>query len=258
MKSALKRRESMNYNPEWWQKFYTGTWQHIQPFLHTPGQTRKEADFIEDVLDLKPPAGILDVPCGEGRLTIELASRGYKMNGVDLNKNFLKIAEKNANKQGLDITWRQGDMRKIPWKNEFGAVICMGASFGYLNEKGNLEFIKAVSRSLRNKGFFLLDTPVTETLYPKFKSQGTFKLAGVTVLVNRFFDHKTGRNEEDFAFIQKGKQTKYHSSIRIYTYIEVVNLLRQSGFGYFDAFGSLSKDAFGFGARRLLITARRV
>ncbi len=235
-----------------------GTWQHIQPFLHTPKQTQKEADFIEDVLSLEPPARILDVPCGEGRLTIELASRGYKMYGVDINKNFLKIAEKNANKQGLDITWRQADMRKSPWKNQFDAVICMGASFGYLNEKGNLEFIKAVSRSLRKKGLFLLDTPVAETLYRKFKSQSRFKIAGVTVLVNRFFDHETGRNEEDFVFIQKGKQTKYHTSIRIYTYRETVNLLRQSRFGYLDAFESLSKDAFGFGARRLLITARRI
>ncbi len=248
----------MNYNLEWWQKFYTGTWQHIQPFLNTPEQTQKEADFIEDVLDLKPLARILDVPCGEGRLTIELASRGYKMCGVDINKNFLKIAEKNANKQGLDITWRQGDMRKIPWKNEFDAVICMWASFGYFNEKGNLKFIKAVSCSLRKKGFFLLDTPVAETLYPKYKSRSRFKIAGVGALVNRFFDHKTGRNEEDFKFIQKCKKTKYHSSIRIYTYREVVNLLKQSKFGYFDAFGSLSKDAFQFGARRLLILARRI
>ncbi len=248
----------MNHNPEWWEKFYKGTWQQVQPFLRTPEQTQKEADFIEDVLDLKPSAKILDVPCGEGRLTMELALRGYKMYGVDINKNFLKIAGKNANKQGLNITWCQGDMRKIPWENEFDAVICMWASFGYFNEKGNLEFIKAVSRSLRKKGFFLLDTPVAETLYPIFKSQGRFKITGVTVLVNRFFDHKAGRNEEDFTFIQKRKQTKYHSSIKIYTFREIINLLRQSKFGYVDAFGSLSKDVFGFGARRLLITARRI
>jgi len=248
----------MNHNPEWWQKFYTGTWQQVQPFLRTLKQTQKEADFVEDVLDLKPPATILDVPCGEGRLTMELASRGYKMFGLDINENFLEIAEKNVNERGLNVTWRQGDMRNITWKNKFDAVICMWASFGYFNEKGNLEFIKTVSRSLKKKGSFLLDTPIAETLYPKFKSQGRFKIAGVTVLVNRFFDHKTGRNEEDFAFIQKRKQTKYHSSIRIYTYREVVNLLRQARFGHFDAFGSLSKDAFQFGASRLLITARRI
>ena len=86
----------MNHNPEWWREFYTGTWQRVQPLLRTPEQTQEEADFIEDVLDLKPPAAILDVPCGEGRLTMELASRGYKMHRVDINKHFLKIAEKKC------------------------------------------------------------------------------------------------------------------------------------------------------------------
>ena len=41
----------MNSNLEWWQKFFKGTWQHIQPLVHTPEQNQKEADFIEDVLN---------------------------------------------------------------------------------------------------------------------------------------------------------------------------------------------------------------
>jgi len=96
----------MTSNRDWWKKFYTGTWQDIHSFFRTQERTEREADFIEDILKIKPTAEILDVPCGDGRLTIELASRGYKMTGIDFNKNFLKFARENADKKRLDIDWR--------------------------------------------------------------------------------------------------------------------------------------------------------
>ena len=248
----------MSFDTEWWKKFYKGTWQHVQPLFRTSERTQKDADFIEDALKLKPPAEILDVPCGEGRLTIELASREHKMCGIDMNENFLKEAKEEADKRGLAITWHNGDMRQIPWKDKFDVAICMWSSFGYFDEEGDLEFIKAIGRSLKKGGKFLLDTQVAETLYPKYQSKGWTKVDDVIMLADRSFDHTTGRNEEDYTFIQKGKQTTYHSSIRIYTYREVVDLLRQNGFSRFEAFGSFSKDAFKLGATRLLITARRI
>jgi len=243
---------------DWWQKFYVGTWQDIHSSFRTQERNILEGSFIVDVLKIKPPDRILDVPCGEGRLAIELASRGYKVTGIDFNKHFLKIAKDNAVKKGLDIDWRQRDMRDIPWKNKFDAVICMWASFGYFDEKGNLEFIKAVSHSLIKGGRLLIDTPVAETLYPTYKTQGKFKIAGVSVMVNRFIDPNTSRNEEHFTFTKKGRRTSYHSSIRIYTYQEIINLLKQNAFAHFKSYGSFSKKPFQFGASRLLITAKRI
>jgi len=248
----------MNSNLEWWQKFFKGTWQHVQPLVHTPEQNQKEADFVEDVLNVKPSAEILDIPCGEGRLTIELASRGYKMSGVDINENFLKEAKEKAGKRGLDIIWHHGDMRKIPWEDKFDAAFCMWGSFGYLDDEGDAEFIKSVSRSLKRSGVFLLDILVAETLFPKYQPKGWNKIGDTIVLEDRIWDHITGRVEVDWTFIRQKKQATYHSSIRIYTYKEVINLLRQNGFEHFVAFGSLSKDAFQFGAQRLFITARKI
>jgi hypothetical protein len=49
----------MNSNLEWWEKFFKGIWQDVQPIFRTPEQTQKEADFIENVLKVKPPDQIL-------------------------------------------------------------------------------------------------------------------------------------------------------------------------------------------------------
>jgi SAM-dependent methyltransferase len=247
----------MAVNRDWWKKFYSGTWQYIHSSFRTQERTAKEADFIEGILRIKPPARILDVPCGEGRLSIELASRGYKVTGVDFNKHFLMTGETIARKEGLVIVWHQGDMRDLHWKDAFDAVICMWQSFGYFDDQGNQEFIKAVSRSLKKGGHFLLDTQAAETLYPVYKTEDKFRIAGVKAIVNRYMDHETSRNMERFTFTKKGKRRSYHSSIRIYTYQEVANILGQNAFSQIKSFGSFSRDPFRFGASRLLMVVRR-
>ncbi|MCK4527303.1 class I SAM-dependent methyltransferase [candidate division WOR-3 bacterium] len=247
----------MGFDSEWWKKFFKGTWQQVQPLCRSPEQTQKEADFIESVLKIQPPAEILDVPCGEGRLTVELASRGYRMSGIDINEVFLEDAREKADKRGLDIAWHQGDMRKVPWEDKFDAAFCMWGSFGYFDGVGDLEFIKVVSCSLKNGGSFLLDIPVVETLFPKYQSKGWSTIGDVIVLEDRCFDHTTGRLEVDWTFIRQKEQETYHSSIRIYTYREVVNQLNQNGFEHFEAFGSLKEEPFEFGSLRLFLVARK-
>ena len=229
----------------------------IQPLFRTPEETQKEADFIESVLKVRPPAQILDVPCGEGRLSIELASRGYKMSGIDITAEFLRQAKEKAGKMGLDITWHQDDMRKIQWQDKFDAAFCMWGSFGYFDDRGNTEFIKAVRCALRRGGRFLLDIHIAETIFPIYQPKWWDKIGDIVVLGDRYFDHATGRIDEDWIFIHQGKQSTCHSSIRIYTYRELIELLKRCGFTHCEAFGTLSKDPVKFGAKRLLMVARK-
>lgn len=61
---------------EWWEDFFDGITLDFWRQAFTGEHNRAESDFLEKVLELRPPARILDVPCGEGRLSRELASRG--------------------------------------------------------------------------------------------------------------------------------------------------------------------------------------
>jgi 2-polyprenyl-3-methyl-5-hydroxy-6-metoxy-1,4-benzoquinol methylase len=97
-----------------------------------PERTKSEIDFAEKVLKLKKKAKILDLGCGHGRHSVELALRGYKVTGQDLNKYFLKLAEDSSKESGVDVRWIRSDMRKIPFKHEFDAVVNLFTAFGYL------------------------------------------------------------------------------------------------------------------------------
>ncbi len=70
-------------NPKWYESFFHGIVLDMWRAAASPEQTRLEADFLERALGLRPGARVLDVPCGFGRHSLELASRGYRPTGVD-------------------------------------------------------------------------------------------------------------------------------------------------------------------------------
>jgi cyclopropane fatty-acyl-phospholipid synthase-like methyltransferase len=141
---------------EWWQTFFAGHWLDVQRVFKAE-RTTAEADFIERVLKLQPGAAVLDVPCGEGRLSVELASRGYRLTGVDITEALLADARRTAAERRLDVAWHRRDMRDLPWREDFDGAYCFWGSFGYFDDEGNRAFLEAVARALKPGGRFLMD-----------------------------------------------------------------------------------------------------
>jgi 2-polyprenyl-3-methyl-5-hydroxy-6-metoxy-1,4-benzoquinol methylase len=133
----------------WWKDFFQGIALDFWRAAVTDEQTRAEADFLERQLWVSSPAKVLDVPCGSGRLSLELAARGFDLTGVDIAAEFIDEAKTSAAARGLQIEWHNRDMRELTWEEEFDAAFCFGNSFGYLDDEGNADFLKAVARTLK-------------------------------------------------------------------------------------------------------------
>lgn len=73
----------MSVSTEWWQGFFQGIALDLWRGAVPEEQTKAEIDFIEKQIALTPKAKILDVPCGMGRHSLELARRGYRVTGSD-------------------------------------------------------------------------------------------------------------------------------------------------------------------------------
>src|SRR4029450_3359072 len=104
-------------------------------------QTRAEVDALERALEMTAPLRVLDVPCGAGRHSLELARRGHRVTGVDFNRGVLERARELAPSAGLDGDFRQGDMRELDFDAAFERAICHWGSFGYFDEAGNADFL---------------------------------------------------------------------------------------------------------------------
>ena len=244
----------MEIKTDWWKDFFTGLWLELQPQFKSEEQTIKEADFLEKALEISESAKILDVPCGNGRISLKLASRGYQLTGVDITKNFIDSARKKASENQLSIIFQQGDMRNLPWKEEFDAAFSAWGSFGYFDEKGDRDFLEAVCRALKPGGRFMMEILTAESLLPHFQKKDWTVSEDMTILQERQWNHETGRVDEKWTFIKGSvKETKY-SSVRIYTYREVVEMMKDAGFTQCSGYSDYKMTPFHLGGSKLLMT----
>jgi len=218
--------------------------------------TEAEARFLFDSLELKQGSRVLDVPCGEGRLALQLAQRGCQLTGIDITDELLDLARRRAKEIDVEITWFQGDMRDLPWQQEFDAAYCMG-SFGFFDDAGNEAFVKAVGRSLRTGGKFVLEVHFTaEGWLPRFQERSWWRAGNVLCVQEQTYNYVDSRLEIMWTLIHEGKQEKKPSSFRVYTYRELTELLAGAGFGKFQAYSSVQSEPFDLGCFLLLVSTR--
>ena len=241
---------------EWWETFFCGValdlWQQAIP----PEYTKLEAEFINNLLHLPTGARILDAPCGEGRITRELAAKGYQLVGVDIAEEFLAAARAAAKERNLTMDIEQADVRSLSFKEEFDAAICWGNSFGYFDEAGNAGLLKSLAQALKPGGRLVLDASSNaESRLPNFQQREWNRIADILFLEENEYDHAQGRMITHYTFIRDGKDETRTGSHRIYTYREICRMLEEAGFAEVECYASLSKEPFKLGANQLLMEA---
>ncbi len=126
------------------------------------------ADFLEAQFDRYlgcRPSLVLDLACGTGSMTAELAVRGYDMIGVDGSEQMLSFATERAyvnfgeeDEYRLPILYLLQDMRSFELYGTVGAVVCCLDSINYLTGDGDLEkCFRTVHNYLDPDGVFLFD-----------------------------------------------------------------------------------------------------
>lgn len=131
---------------------------HRRDNFDPPDFTRRRTDVIEEALRLSRADKILDAGCGIGTYSLELARRGYSVVGLDLSATFLEEAERARRKEGLEITFLQGDYNELHFTSEFSAIFVIAAFF-YRNKRALLSVLGRLHRALEPEGSLLLDHP---------------------------------------------------------------------------------------------------
>ncbi len=73
---------------------------------------------VVDLLGPQPGERILDLGCGTGHLTAQIAESGVEVVGIDASEDMVRVASENY----PDIRFEVADARSLPFENEFDAV----------------------------------------------------------------------------------------------------------------------------------------
>jgi 2-polyprenyl-3-methyl-5-hydroxy-6-metoxy-1,4-benzoquinol methylase len=119
----------------WYVDFFRNDYLNVYGHMFTDERAEKESAFVSSALDLQPGASVLDLCCGQGRHSVQLAKRGLKVTGLDLNPDYVELAQQAAIAHHVAIETVAADMRDIPFENKFDAIVNMYSSFGYLESE---------------------------------------------------------------------------------------------------------------------------
>ncbi len=253
--------------PEWWRDIFNSL------YLKTDGDvvendlnTRRDVDFLLQAAEIKKEHFILDLCCGQGRHSLELASRGFlNVTGLDRSRYLIRLARKRAKQRGVKITFSQGDARKLRMPEASrDVVILMGNSFGYFErEEDDLNILNEVKRVLKSRGKLVLDIMDGAWMATNFETR-SWEWIDQTHFVNRerslAADRKRIISREVITNSELGVLADQFYAERLYTFEEISELLKSLGFSEIKLHGNVVSDStrqqdLGMMANRLFITA---
>ena len=240
----------------WWRM-------HLEDDPRRPhSQIKTQIDGVERFMRLEPRSRVLDLGCGSGRRTIELARRGHRVLGVDPDERALSVARAAAKDEKLNIHFLKADTRTISYRGEIDAVVSLDGAFGQLpNDRDDLRCLEAARKALKPSGLLLLDTLNKEWLMrhfePNFWEQGEERKSSV-VLDQISFDFEKGRLDNRRIIVDAdGKRTPSFVSIRVYTLTELKAQLERAGLTYLQSWGGFDGSAYGMDSARVIVLAER-
>ena len=116
--------------------------------------TAEEVDLLIRSVGLQRNDRILDLCCGQGRHSLELARRGFtRVTGLDRSRYLIRLARKRAKQRNLPVSFHEGDARRFRLGDgDFHCVCILGNSFGYFERpEDDLAVLEAVKRALEGK-----------------------------------------------------------------------------------------------------------
>jgi SAM-dependent methyltransferase len=237
-------------------------WRSHLPFLFRDSVLDSAPEQVDRILEKTGLTGgeeVLDLCCGPGRHSLELASRGYRVTGVDRTALYLDRLSRTAAESGLSIELVNSDMREFIRENSFDLVLSMYTSFGYFRDiEDDLRVATNVYASLREGGYFLLELMGKEVLARIYQERGWTEENGIYHLEERTVTEDWSWMVNRWILIAPGEEPReFTVEHRLYSAAELTDLLRRAGFAALEVFGSLDWISYDQKATRLVVLARK-
>ncbi len=251
----------LNSNDDWYKNFFSGAALDLWRQAKTKDETEQECGFLQEIFAYAPGAHLLDVPCGDGRLTLPMVQAGFKVTGIDFCQEFLDDgakAAKAAKLEGDAVQFAHGDMRNISFGQKFDGAFCFGNSFGYFNRKGTEEMFESLSACVKSGAKIVIDSiMLAETFLVNGAEREWVRVGDMVMLIENHYDPRESCVQTEYTFIRKGKEESRRATHWIYTSGEVCSMLSMAGFIVSDLFESLECDAYELGSERMLLVAEK-
>jgi len=160
-----------------WKTDYLGIHEKRYQQLRTDGSSGWSKDFeIQEMVGWlekallrrkgKLQGRVLELGCGSGNLSLALAKKGWEVYGIDIAPSAIKWANDLAKEQGIIAKFVVGDVRKLPYENNFFDLILDGHCLHCIIGEHRKDFLTEALRVLKAKGLCLIMTMCNDPVTP--------------------------------------------------------------------------------------------
>ncbi len=231
---------------------------------------RKESAVIAEWLvdrGILPGAAILDAGCGTGRYSIELARRGYRVQGIDLSPELVDVAREAASASNDLVSFAVGDLLALP-RERYAGILCRGVLNDVIDDEQRDAVFAAFASALQADGALILDVrewgpsaerkarePVFRKRVPTDRGELTF--TSVTALDP---DRRRLLLTERHVLVENGRETisDYEFVMGCWERPELDSRFARHGFGDVRYFGAYDRGIEAGATDRLVAIAQRL
>ena len=226
----------------------------------------QRAQYIADLLTANGVKGgiLLDLACGTGKLSTEMAKRGFEVIGVDASGDMLSIAMNNAYESGVNILFLCQTMQQLDLYGTINACVCTLDSINHLTEKADVQAaFDKVSLFTEPGGIFVFDIN-TPYKHREVLADNTFvyDMDGVYCVWQNTLDKDTDTVQIDldiFEEIEDGVYERMQESFseRAYEIKEIETMLEKAGFETVNIYDELTVQPPKADSQRVFVIARK-
>lgn len=207
---------------------------------------------------------LLDLGCGTGSVTENLAKAGFDMIGIDNSEEMLEIAMEKREESQLDILYLLQDMREFELYGTVRGVVSICDSMNYiLDDEDLLEVFRLVHNYLDDEGIFIFDMN-TMYKYEEILADNTFAedREESSFIWENYYDEEEEINQYDLSIFVKeadGRYRKYEETHlqRAYIQEEVEAMIRESGLELLHVYDAFTKELPAEDSERIYFVCRR-
>jgi SAM-dependent methyltransferase len=200
----------------------------------------------------------LDLCCGFGRISAELARRGFAVTGVDITESYLCAAREDAVYENLAIEYLKADARYFSRPGFFDLAVNLYISFGYFEDPADdRAVLRKVHESLRAGGACIIETLGKEIAVRDFVEAEWFERAGWTVLTEYEAVDSWARLKNRWILIKDGRRIEKTFTQRLYAASELRSLMHEAGFAAVELYGNWDERPYDHRAAKLIAVGRK-
>ena len=207
---------------------------------------------------------VCECGCGTGSVSVRMAKAGYRMTGIDLSEDMLRVASDKARAWGVKIRFARQDMRALALPKPVDAVICPCDGVNYLTDERSLDaFLRRAFQSVKPGGALAFDVSNFEKL-TRMGADGLYAddRENETYLWMNEYDAQTETLRMKLTFFVReadGRYRRFEETHvqRAWRVRALEDALSRAGFAEIRVFGGDAGESEGPGGRRAYLLSKR-